>query len=143
MPSKVFIHVEPEARFVSETADFVELSRVPLEVGRQYVVQANGVLGVSAGVTMRMRLDVRSFFGSVLAARESDYINNHQQFALTAAANIPAEGGGGSEGTPVPPGASANLSVRTFWPTPPSPGQSVYAADLMIVALTVDEIVVA
>lgn len=83
-----------------------------------------------------------SFFGSVLAARESDYINNHQQFALTAAANIPAEGGGGSEGTPVPPGASANLSVRTFWPTPPSPGP-VYAADLMIVALTVDEIVVA
>jgi hypothetical protein len=143
VPSKFFIRVEPEARFVSETPDFVELSRLPLEVGRQYLVQANGVLGVSAGVTMRMRLDVRSFFGSVLVSQESDYINNHQQFALTAAANIPAEGGGGSEGTPVAPGASANLSVRTFWPTPPSPGQSVYATELTIVALTVDEIVVA
>jgi hypothetical protein len=143
VPSKLFIRVEPEARFVAATDGFEELSRLPLDVGKQYLVQASGVLGVQAGVTMRMRLDVRSFFGSVLASQEIDYINNHQQFMVVTAANVPAEGGAGSEGAPVPPGASANLSVRTFWPTPPSPGQSVYATEMTIVALTVDEIVAA
>jgi hypothetical protein len=65
MPSKLFIRVEPEARFVGATDGFKELSRLPLDVGKHYLVQASGVLGLAAGVTMRMRLDVRSFFGSI------------------------------------------------------------------------------
>jgi hypothetical protein len=140
MPSKLFIRVEPEARFVGATDGFKELSRLPLDVGKHYLVQASGVLGLAAGVTMTMRLDVRSFFGSVLASREINYINNRQQFLVVTAANVPAEGGAG---TLVPPGASANLSVRTSWPSPPSPGQSVSAGNMTIVALTVDEIVAA
>jgi hypothetical protein len=143
MPSKLFIRVEPEARFVGATDGFKELSRLPLDVGKHYLVQASGVLGLTGGVRMTMRLDVRSFFGSVLASEEIDYINNHQQFLVVTAANVPAEGGAGTPGTPVPPGASANLSVRTSWPSPPSTGQHVSAGDMTIVALTVDEIVAA
>ena len=110
MPSKLFVHVEPENHFVGPT-DFVELCRLPLEVGRPYLVQARGLAGLEGGVSMTLRLDVCGFFGQVISSRESSYINDHQQFLLTAAAKLPAEGGGGSAGTPIPPGASANLFV--------------------------------
>jgi hypothetical protein len=72
----------------------------------------------------------------VTASQQADYINHHQQFLLVVAARIPARSGAGSG-----PGASANLSVRTFWPTPPSPGRSVYTNEMTIVAQTVDKIV--
>ena len=43
MSSKLFIHVEPEARLVPATApDFVEVSRLPIDVGQRYLVQATG-----------------------------------------------------------------------------------------------------
>jgi hypothetical protein len=140
VPSKLFIRVEPEAHFIGATPEFVEISRLPLEVGQSYLVQASGLLGLQAGVMMRMRLEVRSFFGSVLAAQEADYINTHQQFVLVAAASIPAEGGGGSAGATVPPGASANLLMDSFWIQPPSVGQSVYATEVTITAHAVDQI---
>jgi hypothetical protein len=145
VPSKLFIHVEPEAHFVAEPPDFVELCRLPLEGGpsQSYLVLAKGLVGPEVGVNMRLKLDVFGFFGELLTSQQSDYINDHQQFMLMAAATLPAEGGGVSPGTPPPPGASANLSVRTFWPTPPGPGHSVYATDMILMALSVDEVVAA
>ena len=139
MPSKLFVHVEPENHFVGP-ADFVELCRLSLEGGRPYLVQARGLAGLEAGVSMTLKLDVRGFFGEVISSRESSYINDHQQFLLTAAATLPAEGGGGSPGTPTPPGASANLLVRTTW-IAHQPGHSVSIADIVLTALEVDEIV--
>jgi hypothetical protein len=91
---------------------------------------------------MTLKLDVCGFFGEVISSRESSYINDHQQFLLTAAAMLPAESGGGSLGTPTPPGASANLLVRTTW-IAHQPGRSVSIADIVLTALEVDEIVMA
>jgi hypothetical protein len=34
VPSTVHIHVESEARFLSESPDFLELCRLPLEAGQ-------------------------------------------------------------------------------------------------------------
>jgi hypothetical protein len=136
VPSTVHIHVEPEARFFSETPDFLELCRLPLEAGQKYLVQASGIAGLDAGVMMRLKLDVCGRSGNVIASQQADYINHHQQFLLVVAARIPARSGAGSG-----PGGSANLSVRTFWPTPPSPGRSVYTNEMTIVAQTVDKIV--
>jgi hypothetical protein len=138
MPSKLFIHVEPEAHFVAEPPDFVELCRLPLEGNQAYLVQAKGLVGPEPGVSMRLKLDVFDIFGELLTSQQSDYINDHQQFMLMAAATVP--GGGGF---PPPPGAAAILSVRTFWPTPPGPGHSVYATDIILMALGVDEVVAA
>jgi hypothetical protein len=136
VPSTVHIHVESEARFFSEGPDFLELCRLPLEAGQKYLVQASGIAGVDAGVMMRLKLDVCGRAGNVIASQQADYINDHQQFLLVVAARIPARGGAGSG-----PGPSANLSVRSFWPTPPSPGRSVYTNEMTIVAQTVDKIV--
>jgi hypothetical protein len=136
MPSKLFVHVEPENHFVGPT-DFVELCRLSLEGGRPYLVQARGLAGLEGGVLMTLKLDVCGFFGEVISSRESSYINDHQQFLLTAAATLPAEGGGG---TPTPPGASANLLVRTTW-IAHQPGHSVSIVDIVLTALEVDEIV--
>ena len=141
MPSKLFVHVEPENHFVGPT-DFVELCRLPLETGRPYLVQAGGLVGLEAGVLMTLRLDVCGFFGQVISSRDSTYVNDHQQFLLTAAATLPAEGVGGSAGTPIPPGASANLLVRTTW-TAHQPGHSVSIVDIVLTALEVDEIAMA
>ena len=56
--------------FVGATPEFVQVSRLPLEVGQKlYPVQASGLLGLQAGVMMRMRLEVRSFFGLCLPGR--------------------------------------------------------------------------
>jgi len=139
MPSKLFVHVEPENHFVGPT-DFVELCRLPLEGGQPYLVQAKGIAGPEAGVIMILRLDVCGFFGEVINSAESDYINVSQQFLLTVAATLPAEGGGGSPGSPVPPGASANLLVKTVWINP-QPGHSASIVDIMLTALELDEIV--
>ena len=141
LPNKLFAHAEAENHFVGVT-DFVELCRLPLEGGRPYLVQARGVVGLEAGVIMLLRLDVCGFFGEVISAQQSSYINDHQQFVLTATATLPAEGGGGSPGTPLPPGASANLLVKTIWPSH-QPGHSVSIVDIVLTALQVDEIVVA
>ena len=132
------MHVEPENHFVGPT-DFVELCRLPLETGRPYLVQASGLAGLQGGVLMTLRLDVRRFFGQVISSQESTYINDNQQFLLTAAATLPAEGGAGSVGSQIPPGASANLLVRTTW-TAHQPGQSVSITDIVLTALEVDEI---
>jgi hypothetical protein len=70
------------------------------------------------------------------------HINDHQQFVLTATATLPAEDGEGSPGTPPPPGGSANLLVKTIWPSH-QPGHSVSIVDIVLTALQVDEIVVA
>jgi hypothetical protein len=115
VPNKLFVHAEAENHFVGVT-DFVELCRLPLEGG--------------------------GFFGEVISAQQSSYINDHQQFVLTATATLPAEGGGGSPGTPLPPGASANLLVKTIWPSH-QPGHSVSIVDIVLTARQVDEIVVA
>ena len=63
MPSKLFVHVEPENHFVGPT-DFVELCRLPLETGRPYLVQASGLAGLQGGVLMTLRLDVCGFRSS-------------------------------------------------------------------------------
>jgi len=141
MPSKLFVHVEPENHFVGPT-DFVELCRLPLQVGRPYLVQARGLVGLEGGVSMTLRVDVCGFFGQVISSRESSYINDHQQFLLTAAAELPAEGGAGSAGSEVPPGASANLLVRTTW-IAHQPGHAVSIVDIVLTALEVDEIAIA
>jgi len=138
MPNKLFVHADPENHFVGVT-DFVELCRLPLEGGRPYFVQATGVVGLEAGVTMALKLDVCGFFGEVVSSRQSSYINDTQQFVLTAAATLPSEGGGG---VPPPPGASANLLVRTFWPSHQL-GHLVSVVDIVLTALQVDEIVLA
>ena len=88
MPNKLFAHAEAENHFVGVT-DFVELCRLPLEGGRPYLVQARGVVGLEAGVIMLLRLDVCGFFGEVISAQQSSYINDHQQFVLTATATLP------------------------------------------------------
>jgi len=142
MQGKLFIHVEPENHFVGPTDDFQEVCRLPLEGGRPYLAQARGLAGLFAGVTARLKLDVCGFFGEVISSQQSDYINDHQQFVLTAAATLPAEGGAGSAGTPTPPGASANLLARVFFPPHPS-GNSVGLVDIVLTALEVDEIVTA
>jgi hypothetical protein len=143
MSNKLFVHVEPENHFVGHThPNYVEVARLALEVGRPYLVQAKGLVGPEAGVFMNMRLDVRGFFGEVVTFTESSYINQSQEFLLTASANVPAEGGGGSEGTPLPPGASANLLVRSYWINP-QPGHSASIVDTVLTALQVDEIVMA
>jgi hypothetical protein len=59
-------------------------------------MQAKGIAAGFAGSFMTLKLDVRSFFGSVVASQESSFINLRHQFVLTLAASIPAEGGGGS-----------------------------------------------
>jgi hypothetical protein len=141
MPSKLFVHIDAENHFFGPT-DFVELCRLPLEAGRPYLVQATGLAGLQGGVSMTLRLDVCGFFGQVISSRESRYINDNQQFLLTAAAKLPAEGGGGSAGSRIPPGASANLLVRTTW-TAHQPGHSVSIADIVVTALEVDEIAIA
>lgn len=141
MPSKLFVHVEPENHFVGIT-DFVELCRLTLEAGRPYLVQARGVVGLEAGVTMLLKLEVCGFLGQVVSSQQSTYINDHQQFVLTAAAALPSEGGGTSPGTPPFPGASANLLVKTIWPGH-QPGHSVSIVGIVLTALRVDEIVVA
>ena len=141
MPSKLYYHVEPENHFLAPTDDFVELCRLPLEGGRPYLAQARGLAGLFAGASVRLKLDLCGFFGEVIDSQDSDYINDHQQFVLTAAATLPAEGGAGSAGTPTPPGASANLSVRVF-DFPPNPvSNSVGLVDIVLTALEVDEIV--
>jgi hypothetical protein len=141
MSNKLFVHVEPENHFVGHThPNYVEVSRLPLEGGRAYFVQAKGIVGPEAGVFMNMRLEARGFFGEVVTSTESSYINQSQEFLLTASANLPAEGGGGSEGTPMPPGASANLLVRSYWINP-QPGHSASIVDIVLTALQVDEIV--
>jgi hypothetical protein len=58
------------------------------------LVQARGVVGLEAGVMMLLKLDVCGFFGEVVSSQQSTYINDHQQFVLTAAATLPSEGGG-------------------------------------------------
>jgi hypothetical protein len=141
MPSKLFVHAEPENHFVGVT-EFVELCRLPLEGGRPYFVQARGMVGLEAGVIMLLRLNVCGFFGEVVSSRQSSYINDNQQFVLTAAATLPSEGGGSGPGVPPPPGASANLLVKTIWPSH-QPGHSVSIVDILLTALQVDEIVVA
>jgi hypothetical protein len=143
MSNKLFVHVEPENHFVGHTwPNYEEISRLPLEGGRPYLVQAKGLVGPEAGVFMHMRLEARGFFGEVVATTESSYINDNQEFLLTASANLPAEGGGGSPGTPTPPGASANLLVASYWINP-QPGHSASITDIVLTALQVDEIVMA
>ena len=140
MANKLFVHVEPENHFVGHTwPNYVEVSRLPLEGARPYLVQAKGLVGPEAGVFMHMRLEVRGFFGEVVTSTESSYINQAQEFLLTASANLPAEGGGG---TPPPPGASANLFVGSYWINP-QPGHLASITDIVLTALQVDEIVMA
>jgi hypothetical protein len=46
MSNKLFVHVEPENHFVGHThPNYVEIARLPLEVGRAYLVQAKGLVG--------------------------------------------------------------------------------------------------
>jgi hypothetical protein len=143
MPTKLFYHVEPENFFSGPTDDFVEVCRLPLEGGRPYLAQVRGLAVLFAGATVRLKLDLCGFFGEVIDSQDSDYINDHQQFVLTAAATLPAEGGGGSEGAPIPPGASANFSVRVFdFPLHPS-SNLIGLADIVLTALEVEEIVTA
>jgi hypothetical protein len=131
MPNKLFVHVEPENKFVGPT-DFVELCRLHLEGGHSYLVQAKGLLGPEAGVFMDMRLDVHGPSGTVLASTESSYININQQFVLTAAAKLPAGGGG--------TGAAATLLVKTIWINH-QPGHLASITDIVLTALQVDQIV--
>jgi hypothetical protein len=143
MPTKLFYHVEQENFFSAPTDDFVEVSRLPLEGGQPYLAQAKGIALLFAGASVRLKLELRGFFGEVIHSQESDYINGDQQFVLTAAATLPAEGGAGSEGTPIPPGASANLLIRVF-DFPPHPISNLIGiADIVLTALEVDEIVTA
>jgi hypothetical protein len=119
MPNKLFVHVEPENKFVGPT-DFVELCRLHLDGGHSYLVQAKGLLGPEAGVFMDMRLDVHGPSGTVVASTESSYININQQFVLTAAAKLPAGGGGtgaaanppGQDGMDQPPAGTLGLDHR-------------------------------
>src|SRR3954451_3679321 len=111
MPTKLFIHVEPENHFLGPTDDFVELCRLPLEGGRPYLAQARGLLSLEGGVMVRLKLDLCGTFGEVIDSQDSDYINNHQQFVMTAAATLPAEGGRGGS---APTGAPGILSGRGF-----------------------------
>jgi hypothetical protein len=137
MPSKLFVHVESENHFFGPT-DFVEVCRLPIEVGRSYLVQARGLAGLEAGSFMTVRLELRRFGGGVISSTESNYINHSQQFVLTATGAVPAEGGAGSG--PPPPGPSVTLLVKTFW-IQHEPGHSVGVVDTVLTALTVDEIV--
>jgi hypothetical protein len=141
MPSKLFVLTDPEAHFLQEAANFVELCRLPLEPG-PYLVQAKGAV-TGPGALAALRLDVLSFFGSVVTSHESLFVAHASQtFVLVVATSVPFEGGGGSEGTPAPPGPSATLSVRASGPAL-TPGHHVSISDITITALAVDEIVTA
>jgi hypothetical protein len=143
MSNKLFVHVEPQNHYVGHTnPNYEEVARLPLEVGRAYLVQAKGLVDHEAGVFMNMRLDVRGYYGEVVTFTESIYTQQSQEFLLTASANVPAEGSGGSEGTPLPPGASANLLVRSYWFNP-QPLHLASITDIVLTALQVDEIVMA
>lgn len=152
MPSKLFIHIEPRMHQVGETPDFVELCRLPLEGAQSYLVQAKGLVGPEPGAIMTLKLDIFGFFEELLTSQQSVYTSNPQQFVLTAAATLPAEGGRrttlpaeGGRGTTLPLlGASANLSVKAGWITPPDePLVGVSVTDVILIALSVDEIVLA
>jgi hypothetical protein len=116
VPSTVHIHVESEARFFSESPDFLELCRLPLEAGQKYLVQASGIAGVDAGVMMRLKLDVCGRAGNVIASQQADYINDHQQFLLVVAEGSPQRGGAGSG-----PGPSANPLGQVLLADAPQP----------------------
>jgi hypothetical protein len=132
MPNKLFVHVEPENHFVGPT-DFVKLCSLHLEGGHSYLVQAKGLLGPEAGVFMDMRLDVHGPSGTVVTSTESSYININQQFVLTAAAKLPAGGGGAGR-------AAATLLVKTVWINH-QPGHSASITDIVLTALQMDQIV--
>jgi hypothetical protein len=140
MPSKLFAFTDPDNHFLGATDDFVEVSRLHLVPG-SYLVQAKGLVS-GPGALAALKLEVTGFFGEVVASQQSLYVaSSSQTFILAVAANVPFEGGAGSEGTPVPPGAAAILAVRPSGPSLATPGHSVGIVDITITALSVDEIV--
>jgi hypothetical protein len=139
MPSKLFIRTEPDVQTVVPSPDFVELCRLLLEGGQSYLVQAKGMAGVDPGLFVTLKLEVFGFFGELLASEYCDYRGPGQQFVLTAAATLPAEGG---RTTRLPLGASANLSARVGIINPAAEvGLAAY--NVVLIALSVDEIVTA
>jgi hypothetical protein len=137
MPTKLFTYVVPGTPAVDPADGFQELGKLSLEEGLPYLARATGLADLFGGAEATLKLEVRGPSGEVISSSpEPTYINDRQQFVLTAA-TPPAEGSGGS---PPPPAVSANLLADV---NVPASGGTVFFFDLVLTALAVDEVVTA
>jgi len=155
MPGKLFFLEDRRSHLVTDP-QYQEISVLPVEYGPLLVVAKGTIRGVNVefNVGIDLRLELHAMFSGLVGFDETEFFNepanigaggtlissgsaDHDTFMLTLAATLPAEGGAGSKGAPVPPPHRAVLLAKKNTAS----GGTAALTNVKIFAIPMDEIV--